>query len=637
MSSTDPIENAPSIGYICPLYTELVAVLATFDEGLGGCETETDEYYYGRIGNRKAVAVHFPHGDMGPQTAYKCAERMLKEYPSLNDRQSICLLVGIAGGVWTKDRDIRLGDAFIATRIWSWRDGEQTEHGLESTNDPEKLSDRLRRKVARFLYDQDALGQSIAQSVELMRKKDGANDLRWTYPGRECDNLYLNTYVHTSGCSCATHNVAQTTYRPPRGEEYPRVHSGLVASGNVVLKDAKHRALLQERGVSAVEMEACGVPNNFFIVRGISDYADSHKNDMWQPYAAAVAAACARLLIESFVNIVHQRTTHLHRLISNPSTATSSNHARQEPSSPSALPGPDDAASTQPRVDLHSIDNKLPTVSGRLRPPFESDRPSLHLPLRSISYPVDDASPRSDLTGTTDVARKEANASSLVLQAKASMTAEASAANIQIGRAASIANSSVPFDSSNTPAIDQEGTTENLAHPLPRSSIETCYLESWSRATVMVKKRCDYEPGHILIIEKSWERPLVTLELHKLDPTYAFMCFLTFTTAEMEDGLYDRVWLPLSDIRVDPVTESEVRIKSWFKTNDRNEKTSVPSDAASKFETQITLTPYQTMSTGLSQLIQQISIACRMLAAKTMTTKSVLESEIVSTARLGGR
>lgn len=46
------------------------------------------------------------------------------------------------------------------------------------------------------------------------------------------------------------------------------------------------------------EMEAAGALNDFpcLVVRGISDYSDSHKNDKWYGYAAAVAAAYAREL-----------------------------------------------------------------------------------------------------------------------------------------------------------------------------------------------------------------------------------------------------------------------------------------------------------------------------------------------------
>ena len=33
------------------------------------------------------------------------------------------------------------------------------------------------------------------------------------------------------------------------------------------------------------------------VIRGICDYADSHKNRTWQPYAAATAAAYAKELL----------------------------------------------------------------------------------------------------------------------------------------------------------------------------------------------------------------------------------------------------------------------------------------------------------------------------------------------------
>jgi nucleoside phosphorylase len=35
------------------------------------------------------------------------------------------------------------------------------------------------------------------------------------------------------------------------------------------------------------------------VIRGISDYADSRKNDRWQPYAAATAAAYAKELLSA--------------------------------------------------------------------------------------------------------------------------------------------------------------------------------------------------------------------------------------------------------------------------------------------------------------------------------------------------
>jgi hypothetical protein len=36
---------------------------------------------------------------------------------------------------------------------------------------------------------------------------------------------------------------------------------------------------------------------NCIAIRGVCDYADSHKHKKWQPYAAAVAAAYAKRLL----------------------------------------------------------------------------------------------------------------------------------------------------------------------------------------------------------------------------------------------------------------------------------------------------------------------------------------------------
>ena len=42
-----------------------------------------------------------------------------------------------------------------------------------------------------------------------------------------------------------------------------------------------------------------GRRGRYFIVRGICDDCDKNKNDVWQPYAAVVAAAYTRALLET--------------------------------------------------------------------------------------------------------------------------------------------------------------------------------------------------------------------------------------------------------------------------------------------------------------------------------------------------
>lgn len=79
----------------------------------------------------------------------------------------------------------------------------------------------------------------------------------------------------------------------------PQAHYGLIASGNQVMKDGLTRdRLAKELGVICFEMEAAGLMDHFpcLVIRGICDYADSHKNKRWQKYAAMTAAACAKEL-----------------------------------------------------------------------------------------------------------------------------------------------------------------------------------------------------------------------------------------------------------------------------------------------------------------------------------------------------
>ncbi|CAI6025184.1 unnamed protein product [Clonostachys chloroleuca] len=57
--------------------------------------------------------------------------------------------------------------------------------------------------------------------------------------------------------------------------------------------------IAQELKVICFEMEATGLMDHFpcLVIRGICDYCDSHKNKIWQKYAAANAAAYAKEIL----------------------------------------------------------------------------------------------------------------------------------------------------------------------------------------------------------------------------------------------------------------------------------------------------------------------------------------------------
>ncbi|KAJ6003150.1 hypothetical protein N7451_005697 [Penicillium sp. IBT 35674x] len=114
------------------------------------------------------------------------------------------------------------------------------------------------------------------------------------------DCLFQADYDHVASDTCMNCDRSKLFPRLPREHQYPVIHYGLIGSANQVMKDSRRRdQLVRDLGVSCVDMEAAGLMNDFpcLVIRGISDYADSHKNEEWHGYAAAVAAAYAKELL----------------------------------------------------------------------------------------------------------------------------------------------------------------------------------------------------------------------------------------------------------------------------------------------------------------------------------------------------
>jgi nucleoside phosphorylase len=84
----------------------------------------------------------------------------------------------------------------------------------------------------------------------------------------------------------------------------PSVHFGLIASGDTVMKSGEDRDEIAIRDhVIAFEMEGAGVWEHFpsLVIKGVCDYADSHKGKKWQGYAAATAAAIMKAFLEGWI------------------------------------------------------------------------------------------------------------------------------------------------------------------------------------------------------------------------------------------------------------------------------------------------------------------------------------------------
>ncbi len=79
---------------------------------------------------------------------------------------------------------------------------------------------------------------------------------------------------------------------------------GPMASGDTVMMSSETRDRIGlQTGALGIEMEGAGVWGTFpctLLIKGICDYSDSHKTKAFQHYAAATAAACAKVILEEW-------------------------------------------------------------------------------------------------------------------------------------------------------------------------------------------------------------------------------------------------------------------------------------------------------------------------------------------------
>ncbi|KAI9933784.1 hypothetical protein MW887_004856 [Aspergillus wentii] len=124
---------------------------------------------------------------------------------------------------------------------------------------------------------------------------------QFTHRGPESDCLFEAHYDHPeSARTCDGCDHDRLVSRQPRVSNDPHIHYGLIASSNKVMKHGQTRdSYARKYGILCFEMEAAGLMDRFpcLVIRGICDYADSHKSKQWQEYAAATAAAYAKELL----------------------------------------------------------------------------------------------------------------------------------------------------------------------------------------------------------------------------------------------------------------------------------------------------------------------------------------------------
>lgn len=283
----------PTIGIVTALPKEYAAVSLllekTVEDGAGSGAGR--RFLVGQIpsvhGGHHVVALTLL-SDMGNNSAAISATKMLSHFQSVRH----VIMCGIAGGIpcpGDSERDVRLGDIVVSDRngVVQYDLVKENPDGSTEGRSPPRAPGAELLEAAKHLEVGKVLGQrpweshlAVGQNMEDGERPPDDHDAM----GESIE--YPSDSKRTTG--------------------QPRTFFGTIASANRLLKNPAHRDYLSKAfGVKAVEMEGSGIADaawddgraGYLVVRGVCDYCDEHKGDVWQGAAAVAAAAYTRALV----------------------------------------------------------------------------------------------------------------------------------------------------------------------------------------------------------------------------------------------------------------------------------------------------------------------------------------------------
>ncbi|CAI7590969.1 unnamed protein product [Penicillium glandicola] len=322
-----------AIAIICALTLEADAVEALFDKTYDRLSTfygkqpgDDNAYVNGRIGNHNVVLCYMP--GMGKGNSASVASSLKISYTMIQ----VALVVGICGGTpfLPNNGEIFLGDVIISDEVVEYDFGRQYPGGFKRKTGVKDTLGRPNREIRSILAGLNARQSRRDLQVKLLQHLRAIQESEacWNRPKSSSDVLFEASYQHkhysltsSSMCICrdeTSDNACQEAvdtkctllgcdedricrHRDDTKHSSPTVHIGKVACADTVMKSGKHRDdLVESEKVIGFEMEGAGVWDNIscIIIKGVCDYADSHKNKMWQDYAAATAASSAKAFLE---------------------------------------------------------------------------------------------------------------------------------------------------------------------------------------------------------------------------------------------------------------------------------------------------------------------------------------------------
>ncbi|KAK6512602.1 hypothetical protein TWF481_001485 [Arthrobotrys musiformis] len=333
-----------TVGWICALERERDASVLVLDEvhsydGHPQARTPGESrdpqhparpYVLGRVGRHNVVIATLPVGRMGNVAAATTTTYLVNDFPSIR----FALMVGIAGAIPNKlwGGDVRVGDvvvgfpdqeyvAGIAQWFYRYTPGpwapmeeydKKSEHHRPLGLNP--VPKNLENAILGLQKQHTKAGSQIPDFIAQAQRKHISNrgDPN-TYRRPQADNLYKATYSHQdpNSMTCDPCDPRMRVDRPLRGSNDPYVHHKIIASADILVKDPVTRIYIErDTRAKCIEMESLGTSTAFgcLTIRGLCDYADSHKNKIWQDYASLAAAAYAKELLE-FVSVQEAKAT----------------------------------------------------------------------------------------------------------------------------------------------------------------------------------------------------------------------------------------------------------------------------------------------------------------------------------------
>jgi nucleoside phosphorylase len=336
-----------SVGWICTLPVEFAAARSMLDadHGVPASRSTADcnTYFLGSIGAHNVVIACLPSGVQGATPAATVATDMQHTFRGVR----VGLFVGVSSGSPSDEDDVRLGDVVISRPTNDA--GGVIQYLRERRAACEKRKETRTDEIGGGSSDDDIVSSSSSSSFRFVRKSclnapprvlltamasleaehmlagsrisDILSAAVQKHPrmksqcappvargGGEkhhaADQLFEPQYVHDrrndSRSCCVRCDKRRLVARPAREFEGPAVHFGVIASGDEEIECGIAREKAKEAlGAICFDREAAGLMNDFpcLVIRGVSDYADTHKNACWRGYAAATAAACAKELL----------------------------------------------------------------------------------------------------------------------------------------------------------------------------------------------------------------------------------------------------------------------------------------------------------------------------------------------------